>query len=208
MHSVNRPGDRGESTRIESCLARFEQDPGGAFEELINLVYERFRRLTAHILNQQFPDLHGQTDDAWHDALLKLRTALNNEKVAPRTRKELCGLAARHIRFALTDLVNRYRRDDQHAGIDDAADSRQKQVNIAVQYTTFNPAHLAAWTEFQSRIQDLDPDLREVIDLLFFGGLSQQEAADVLNLPLTTVQWRWRTAKIRLALAGGDILPD
>ncbi len=50
--------------------------------------------------------------------------------------------------------------------------------------------------------------MRQVVDLLFFGGFSQQEAAETLGVPLTTVQWRWRTVKIKLALAGSDFLPD
>ncbi len=211
MNSGSPPSNessRGETTRIESCLAKFEDDSDGAFDELAGIVYDQFRRLTAHILNQQFPDLHGQTDDAWHNALLKLRTALKSENVAPRTKQELCGLAARHIRFALMDLVKRYRRDDKHVGIEEPRDSDQQQVNVAVEQSTFDPARLAAWTEFQESIEALEPELRQVVDLLLFGGLSQQAAAEILGVPLTTLQWRWRTAKIRMTISGGEFLPD
>jgi RNA polymerase sigma factor (sigma-70 family) len=198
---------RGETARIESCLARFEEDPDGAFDELAELAYDRLRRLAAHILNQDFSDLHGQTDDAYHNALLKLRTSLRHEQVAPQTMQELNGLVALQVRRALTDLVKRYRRDARHMGVADGQDSGE-QINVPAEQSTFDPARLAAWTEFQNSIENLEPTLREVVELRLYNGLSHQEAATVLGVPLTTVQWRWRSARVELALAGSDLLPD
>lgn len=194
------------SFRIEECLARFRENREAAIDELTGLIYDRFRALTGRILSRQFPVLHGQTDDACHDALLRLHTALRNENVAPHNQRELCGLAARHIRFALHDLVSRHRRAAQQFP-EPPDQSAQSLGQFAVELTTFDPERLAAWTEFQEGVQRLDAELREVIDLVLYGGLTHQEAADALGVPLTTVQWRWRAVKVRLALAGAECLP-
>jgi RNA polymerase sigma-70 factor (ECF subfamily) len=194
------------SAHLEACLARLPCDREGAINELTALVYGRFRMLTGRILSQQFPDLQGQTDDVWHEALLKLRTALRNESVVPATAKELSGLAARHIRFALYDMVQRFRQGRTCMPLAD--DSGSAVPGLELEQSTFDPEILAAWSEFHKSIECLAPDLRDVIDLLFYDGLSQQEAAQILDVPVTTVQGRWRSAKVRLAMSGLACLPD
>lgn len=194
-----------ETLRIESCLARFQADPDAGFDELAGLVYDRLRRLTARILNEQFPDLHGQTDDAFHEGLLKLRTALRSEGVSPRTKRELYGLAALQIRRTLQNLIQQRRRKGRVASLDQGEDSQGDPRPVDVGGQSLDPARLADWTEFQRSIEALNEELRAVVDLLFYHGLSQQEAADELQLPLTTVQWRWRSARIELSRAGTDL---
>jgi RNA polymerase sigma-70 factor (ECF subfamily) len=53
-------------------------------------------------------------------------------------------------------------------------------------------------------IEELPPAERSVVDLLFYAGLTQDEAADTLSIPLTTLQGRWRSAKAKLALSAAD----
>ena len=54
--------------------------------------------------------------------------------------------------------------------------------------------------DLHEQVDALPDKEREVVDLLFFLGLSQQEAADVLRVPLTTVQGRWRSARVKLSM--------
>ncbi|WP_400191207.1 RNA polymerase sigma factor [Hymenobacter sp. B81] len=55
---------------------------------------------------------------------------------------------------------------------------------------TFRPEHLG----LQEITRQLNPDQRQIIDLLYFGGYTQSEAAEELNLPLGTVKTRARAA--------------
>ncbi|MDJ0367082.1 sigma-70 family RNA polymerase sigma factor [Hymenobacter sp. H14-R3] len=55
---------------------------------------------------------------------------------------------------------------------------------------TFRPEHVG----LQEITRKLVPEQRQVIDLLYFGGFTQSEAAEELNLPLGTVKTRARTA--------------
>jgi len=55
---------------------------------------------------------------------------------------------------------------------------------------TFRPEHVG----LQEITSKLVPEQRQVIDLLYFGGFTQSEAAEELNLPLGTVKTRARTA--------------
>ena len=53
--------------------------------------------------------------------------------------------------------------------------------------------------ELMEAVERLDRDEREVVDLLFFNGLTQLEAADLLGVDESTVKRRWARARVRLA---------
>jgi RNA polymerase sigma factor (sigma-70 family) len=61
--------------------------------------------------------------------------------------------------------------------------------------TSFNPEHIGL-RELTLRLK---PTQREVIDLLYFGGCTQAEAAEQLGIPLATVKTRARAALVALA---------
>ncbi|MBW7467799.1 RNA polymerase sigma-70 factor (ECF subfamily) [Pontibacter aydingkolensis] len=61
-------------------------------------------------------------------------------------------------------------------------------------HTSFNPDPIG----IRQLTQVLNTEQREVIDLLYFGGLTQTEAAEALNIPLGTVKNRSRTAISKL----------
>ena len=64
---------------------------------------------------------------------------------------------------------------------------------------SFNPEHIGV----RELTQRLKPRQLEVIDLLYFGGCTQVEAAQELNIPLATVKTRARAALVALALLAG-----
>lgn len=56
--------------------------------------------------------------------------------------------------------------------------------------TSFRPEHIG----LQEITQKLIPEQRQIIDMLYFGGFTQSEVAEELNIPLGTVKTRARTA--------------
>lgn len=60
------------------------------------------------------------------------------------------------------------------------------------------PSSLAQWTELHEQIGALPEDEREVIGLVFYQGLTQAEAADLLGISLRTLQRRWHDALCKL----------
>ncbi len=76
---------------------------------------------------------------------------------------------------------------------------------IAVRESAFGePTTLAEWTEFHEKVQRLPPAEREVFDLLWYEGLTQAEAAQVLGVTDRTVKNRWRSAKLELQRLLGE----
>jgi RNA polymerase sigma factor (sigma-70 family) len=64
--------------------------------------------------------------------------------------------------------------------------------------TTHEPVRLADWTDFHRKVESLPDQEREVFDLVWYQGMSQAEAADVLQVSVPTIKRRWLSARLRL----------
>jgi RNA polymerase sigma-70 factor (ECF subfamily) len=188
-----------QSTQLQRWLDLMRTDFDAGRRELINHAYHRLHRLAAAILNQSFPALHGQTDDVHHDALLKLHKAL--ESAQPENVRELFQLAALNVRRVLLDRVNQQRKRAKREGARLASPARFDDLQEPLEPAddTHGPLSRVILGGLRENVDSLPENEREVVDLLFFLGLTQQEAAELLGVPLTTIQGRWRSARVKLA---------
>jgi len=69
--------------------------------------------------------------------------------------------------------------------------------------TTLDGEKLRRWTEFHEAVARLPDDLRAVFDLLWYQGLSQAEAAELLGVAVPTVKLRWMKARLQVQQALG-----
>jgi RNA polymerase sigma factor (TIGR02999 family) len=191
-----------KSILLQGLLARVLQGDAGARRELINCAYERLRSLAAVLLNDSFPRLKKaptlvDTTDLANEASLKLFEALAD--VRPETVTDFFRLAAQRMRWLLLDLARRTDRSEERqcelCGPDPAG---QSASSSGVSST------LAA---LYQQIEDLPEKEREVVDLLYFHGLSQPEAAALLGVAERTVRRYWTIAKVKLFEGLKDFLP-
>jgi RNA polymerase sigma-70 factor (ECF subfamily) len=63
---------------------------------------------------------------------------------------------------------------------------------------THEPSALADWAEFHGQIAALPEEQREVFGLIFYQGMTQDEAANVLEIGVRTVQRRWQATLLSL----------
>lgn len=196
---------------IQSCLERLRRNDPAARDELVALACQRLTVLTRKMLNR-YGRLRRfeQTDDVAQNACLRLHRAL--AEVRPRDAGEFFGLAALKIRQELQDLTRHYfgrptgegegpprapDRSPAHAVSDPQRDD-MSDGGLEAGDSTYDPARLAHWTEFHRVVASLPDQQREVVDLLFYNGLSQVEAAAVLAVDASTVKRRWRAARLAL----------
>ena len=184
--------------RLQVCLDRMLQGDAEARKQLFGLAYERLTVL-ARKVRKDFPslgDLH-ETGDILHDAYPRLHKAL--EQIAPQSVRDFYGLAALQIRRVLIDLCRRLRgRRGQRKPPVQIAES-DTSPGFDVEEKTHDPSRLAHWAEFHEAVDKLPPQEREVVDLLWYQELSQEEAAEVLGVDKSTVKRRWRHAREKLA---------
>ncbi|HLJ94536.1 MAG TPA: sigma-70 family RNA polymerase sigma factor [Gemmataceae bacterium] len=191
-----------QTSLLQGLLARMLQGEEGARRELINCAYQRVRCLAAVILNESFPRLKKppalvDTTDLANEASVKLFEALAD--VRPETVTDFFRLAAQRMRWLLLDLARRVDRSEEHR--QQAATPPCVESNSSM---TGMPTTLAA---LYQQIEELPEKEREVVDLLYFHGLSQPEAAAILGVTERTVRRYWTVAKVKLFEGLKDFLP-
>lgn len=187
-----------QTAHLLELRSRLQAGERSAQEELLRHLCERLERLTRKML-RGFPKVrqHVETGDVLQGATLRLLAALRD--VRPDSVRALFGLAAQQVRRELLDLARRlygpHGLGTNQVGTDRNGDAR---LGSGSPDTAASPADLAEWTEFHELIARLPDEEREVMDLLFYHGFAQEEAAELLGVSQRTVQRRWRAALLRL----------
>lgn len=191
----------GRSTVLQQCLDRLRAGDPSAREELVRRACDRLDRLARKMLHAN-PRVRRweETDDLRQTAMVKLYRAL--ESVHPPTVADFFRLAATHLRQTLVDLARRHYGPEGAAAHHASVTGRGGPPDPSDAPST-DPAAAAAWAEFHEAAGRLNEQERAVFDLLWYHGLSQPEAADVLGIPLRTLQRLWRAARLTL----GPLLP-
>jgi RNA polymerase sigma-70 factor (ECF subfamily) len=174
----------------------------GARRGLIDGAYERLRRLAAVILNESFPRLKKapallDTTDLAHEASLKLYAAL--DEIRRGSVPDPFRLAARRMRWLLLDLARRADRSEER--------KHDSPLPEALDPDATDPAPAAKLAVLYQQVEGLPGKEREVVDLLYFHGLSQPEAAALLGVAERTLRRHWTAARAKLFEALKDFLP-
>ena len=199
---MNEPDDRGTAHWLLALQSADAADAEQAREELFRRSAGRLERLARAMLGD-YPRLRGweQTGDVLQNAVLRLHRSLS--EVRPEGPRQFYGLAALMIRRELLDLARRHfgpqgdaarRSESGHA----TGDSGERSLD-AIAAPESRPPTVAAWQEFHEAVGRLPAKQREIVHLLWYEGLKQSEAAELLAVTERTVKNRWRSAKKMLA---------
>ena len=196
----------GHTAVLGKWLERLRDGDEAARDEVINHACQRLEALTRRML-RHYPRLRRweQTGDVLQNAILRLHRSLG--VLQPVSPSQFYGLAASQIRRELIDLARHHfgpeggaahHRTDG-AGQESGAGPVMQKVDPGGE-----PATLAEWTDFHEKVQRLPVPEREVFDLLWYEGLTQVEAAQVLGVTERTIKNRWRSAKLELQRLLGE----
>jgi RNA polymerase sigma factor (sigma-70 family) len=163
-------------------------------DALVERVYVRTGRLARRIFRASFPRLGAahQTGTVHHEALLRIRRTLLRSQ--PASVREFWALSTQIIRHTLIDLARHYDRSPlQKAQPLDATGTHSPDRHRAVELAgpDESPEVVAMWTELHTQASRLPLRQREVFELCFYNGLSQREAATVLECDPATVNRLW-----------------
>ncbi|MGE3778016.1 MAG: RNA polymerase sigma factor [Pirellulaceae bacterium] len=163
-----------------------------ARQVLMEHAYQRLRLLARKIVGS-YPAVHRweQTDDVLQQASVRLWKAL--EMVQPKDVREFFALASTEIRRELIDMSRHYFGPQGMAANQESTD-RFSQLDRQ-HGPSDDPVTLSEWSEFHERLGQLAPTEREILDLLYYQGLPQAEAADILGMSVRTLKRRWREVR-------------
>ncbi|MEM1205197.1 MAG: ECF-type sigma factor [Acidobacteriota bacterium] len=178
------PADPTITTYLEAHAAG---DPA-AFGQLVDVVYGHLRYLARrHIARAPHASLSSCA--LVHEAYLKLEGA-----GGWRERGHFFAAASRAMRHVLVDGARRRQRHRRGGGV-------QVRVDLEADLLLTEPpdAEMLALDAALHRLESRNPRLVRVVECRFFAGLSEPEAAEALELSLSTVQRDWRAARAWLA---------
>lgn len=166
-----------------------EGDPP-SHEELLVHVYDELRRLAANYLRNERADHTLQPTALVHEAYLRLVT---QDSVSWRSRDHFVTVAAQMMRRVLVDHARTHARNKRGGGGLKLAIAEVDGVTQA------EGQDLAAIDEVLRRLARRYPQKGRVVELRFFGGLSIEETARVLQVSESTVERDWKFARAWLA---------
>jgi len=157
-----------------------------AMDRLFPLVYEELHRIAHRVGGYERTDYTLGTTGLVHETYLRL---VDQSRVGINDRSHFFALAARAMRHVLVDYARR-RHALKRGGHEAPLPLDEGTVTIDQQADT-----LCALDEALTRLAAFDPRLAQVVECRFFGGLSEEETAQVLRVTSRTVRRDWTKAK-------------
>jgi RNA polymerase sigma factor (TIGR02999 family) len=183
--------------QVSKLLLAWSEGEEGALEQLVPLVYEELHRLAKRYMRKERSGHTLQTSALVNEAYLRL---VGTKEVRWQNRAHFFAVSARLMRRILVDFA-RAKHDLKRGG-------RALQVSLddALIVSAEPSADLVALDEALTRLVALQPRQAEVVEMRYFGGLSEEEVAEVLKVSVRTVQQDWRLARLWLyrELSCGD----
>lgn len=155
-------------------------------EELATLVYAELRRIAARMMESERADHTLQATVLATDAYMGL---VGLEDQNWRNRAHFFAVAARSMRRVLVDH-SRKKRTLRRWGTMDRVEGPD-QIAATIQ----DPGKVLALDRALTRLAQKDRRLAEVVELRYFGGLTEEEIAEVWGLSVRTVKREWSAAR-------------
>ncbi len=178
------------STPTPGAITRLiEEARGGdtlALEKLVPLVYSELRRLAARYVRRERPGQSLQATALVHEAYLRL---LKDDDLSFQNRAHFLGIAARSMRQILVEHA-RARDADKRGG-----ERRRITLDEAVAAGEPLDVDLLALDEALERLAQRDAQQSRIVELRFFGGLTNEETAEALGISPATVKRAWAVAR-------------
>jgi len=174
---------------VTSLLKKLADGNQEAAGELIPLVYRELHRLAASHLRRERRDHTLQATALVHEAYIKLIAQGNADW---QNRVHFFAVASNLMRRILVDYARRQLRAKRGG--------RQTKLSLdeVVLLSPECPDKMLALDESLTRLEKLDARQSRIVELRYFGGLTVDEAAEVLGVSPTTVRREWTSAKAYL----------
>jgi RNA polymerase sigma factor (TIGR02999 family) len=170
---------------VTQLLVAWSDGDKAALDQLMPLVYDELRRLARHYMNQEHGGHTLQTTALINEAYLRLV----DQRMSWRNRAHFFGIAAQMMRRILVDHARSHQYAKRGAGqpnlaLDEVADIAHERA-----------AELIALDDALTALAAMDPQQAQIVELRYFGGLTIEETAEVMDISHATVEREWNMAR-------------
>jgi RNA polymerase sigma factor (TIGR02999 family) len=173
------------SDDITGWLARWNEGDETALEGLVPLVYQELHRVASRYMRGERPGHQLQTTALVNEAYLRLH---ETNRMRWQDRNHFYAVAARAMRRVLVDFARARRQHKRNGG-------RQVSFGEALTIGDDRSADVVALDDALTTLARLDRRQSQIVELRFFGGLTERNIARVLGVSPRTVSSEWRLAR-------------
>jgi RNA polymerase sigma-70 factor, ECF subfamily len=175
-----------EGANVTSLLAEVRRGNPEALDALLPLVYAELRRIAARSMRRERGDHTLQPTALVNEAYLRL---VDQRAKDWQNRAHFFAIAARIMRRVLLDHARRAGQPRRGGG------ARRVTLDDGEMFAGERSAELVALDDAMQRLAAVDERKCRIVELRFFGGLSVEETAEVLEVSITTVARDWAMAR-------------
>jgi RNA polymerase sigma factor (TIGR02999 family) len=175
-----------ETQPITLLLQDFARGDKHALDRLVPLLYPELRKLARGYLHNERPGHTLQPTALVHEAYVRL---VKQGQPDYRSRAHFMGVAAQVMRQILIDHARTRNAEKRGAGA--AKVPFVEAAGVAVE----RPSILIAIDDALAELARKDPQKARLIEMRFFGGMTAEESAEVLEIPVTEVRRHLRVGQ-------------
>ena len=171
---------------VTQLLADWGKGDRSALDKLLPLVHSELRRIAQRQMSQERPGHTLQATALVNEAYLKLA---GQQGFDWQNRAHFFAVCAQVMRHILIDHARAHARDKRGGG------AVKVSLNDALVVAEDQAAHFIALDEALRVLERLDTQKGKIVELRYFGGLSVEQTAEVMNISPRTVRREWQRAK-------------
>jgi RNA polymerase sigma-70 factor, ECF subfamily len=175
---------------VTEILAELRNNERSSIDELLPVVYAELRRLAGSHLSGERVNHTLQPTALVHEAYIRL---IGQRETEWQDRAHFFGIASRLMREILIEHARGRHRDKRMGEY-----KTQVAFDEALNFGKQEPLDVLAVDQAMTKLEELDGRQARIVELKFFGGMTIEEIAEVLELSAATVKREWATAKMLL----------
>ena len=175
-----------DSDKVTRLLLEWGDGNQQALEALVPLIYKELRNLAHNFLYRERPGHTLQTTALVHEAYLKL---IDQNDARWQNRAHFFAIAAQAMRRILIDSARK------HAAAKRGGPQEELSLDEVADIALEPDSNLLKLDEALNELAKIDPRQSRIVELRYFGGLTIEETAEVLNVSPATVKREWMMAR-------------
>jgi RNA polymerase sigma factor (TIGR02999 family) len=170
---------------LTALLRDWARGDNCAQEKAGAVIYGELRRLAQQYMRRERSDHTLQATALVHEAYVRLV----GQRTEWKSRAHFFAVAASMMRRILVDHAK------EHGALKRGAGLAKVPLDEALTVSAEPAGYLVALNDALSSLEKIDPQRSQIVELRYFGGLSNEEAAELLGISTATIQRQWAGAR-------------
>jgi RNA polymerase sigma factor (TIGR02999 family) len=178
---------------ITELLDRARDGDSQALDAVFDALYDELRQMARSRLRTHPKDVLLDTAGVVNDCYLRF---VRTRRVTPADRHHFLAYCSQAMRSVIVDMVRASRRERRGGKVFHTSLSVEPALDRAIEEVDVLDVH-----EALNALAQIDPRLAQVVEMRYFGGLTEKQIGEILGLTDRTIRRDWEKARLYLAAA-------